>query len=130
MASEKQIAANRANSKRSTGPKTNSAKRRTSRNALRHGFARAVSLDDNLQSRVAEIVSILIGSDALPVKRAAAIGFAHAFAELLMIRDRRSKMGANMSALTDLELWRVAALDRYERRALTRRKRAEVELGI
>ena len=39
MASEKQIAANRANAKRSTGPKTAAGKLRSSRNAFRHGLS-------------------------------------------------------------------------------------------
>src|SRR5262245_13693746 len=39
MASERQIAANRRNAARSTGPRTASGKVRSSKNALRHGFA-------------------------------------------------------------------------------------------
>jgi hypothetical protein len=39
MASERQIAANRQNAKRSRGPKTEHGKARSSRNALRHGFS-------------------------------------------------------------------------------------------
>ena len=37
MATEKQIAANRANAKRSTGPVTEKGKQASSQNALRHG---------------------------------------------------------------------------------------------
>jgi hypothetical protein len=43
MATEKQIAANRKNAARSTGPRTMSGKKRSSKNALRHGLA--ASLD-------------------------------------------------------------------------------------
>jgi hypothetical protein len=39
MASEAQKAANRANAQRSTGPKTQNGKRKSSRNALRHGLS-------------------------------------------------------------------------------------------
>jgi len=38
MASEKQVAANRQNAKNSTGPRTEAGKRRSRRNALRHGL--------------------------------------------------------------------------------------------
>jgi len=38
MTSEKQIAANRRNSRRSTGPKTEAGKKKSSRNALKHGL--------------------------------------------------------------------------------------------
>src|SRR5262245_18512514 len=38
MATEKQLAANRQNAKNSTGPRTEAGKRRSRRNALRHGL--------------------------------------------------------------------------------------------
>jgi hypothetical protein len=39
MATERQIAANRRNARNSTGPRSSAGKRRTSRNAYRHGLA-------------------------------------------------------------------------------------------
>ncbi len=38
MASEKQIAANRQNARKSTGPKTDAGKQRSRQNAFRHGL--------------------------------------------------------------------------------------------
>ena len=38
MATDKQIAANRLNAKNSTGPRTDAGKRRSRRNAIRHGL--------------------------------------------------------------------------------------------
>src|SRR5215813_11734822 len=38
MTTEKQVAANRQNAKNSTGPRTEAGKRRSRRNALRHGL--------------------------------------------------------------------------------------------
>ena len=38
MATDKQIAANRQNAKNSTGPRTETGKRRSRRNAFRHGL--------------------------------------------------------------------------------------------
>jgi hypothetical protein len=40
MASQKQIEANRRNSRNSTGPRSASGKKRASRNAYRHGLSR------------------------------------------------------------------------------------------
>ena len=38
MATQRQIAANRANARKSTGPRTEAGKRRAKRNALTHGL--------------------------------------------------------------------------------------------
>jgi hypothetical protein len=42
MASERQIAANRRNARKSTGPRSAAGKKRASRNATRHGFAAGI----------------------------------------------------------------------------------------
>jgi hypothetical protein len=43
MATERQIAANRLNARKSTGPRSNATKKRASRNAYRHGLASSVA---------------------------------------------------------------------------------------
>jgi hypothetical protein len=43
MASERQIAANRLNAQKSTGPKSDSGKKRSSKNAYRHGLSVPIS---------------------------------------------------------------------------------------
>ena len=45
MATEKQIAANRQNAKYSTGPRTERGKRRSRRNAIRHGLMAETVID-------------------------------------------------------------------------------------
>jgi uncharacterized membrane protein len=45
MATDKQFAANRQNAKHSTGPKTNCGKRRSRRNAIRHGLTAETVID-------------------------------------------------------------------------------------
>jgi hypothetical protein len=55
MASEQQIAANRRNAQKSTGPRSLEGKRCASRNAYRHGLAAAVG---NSRKSAAEIDSL------------------------------------------------------------------------
>src|SRR5258708_13745888 len=45
MATEKQIAANRQNARNSTGPRTERGKRRSRRNAIRHGLTAETVID-------------------------------------------------------------------------------------
>jgi len=55
MATEKQIAANRANAKRSTGPKTAAGKLKSSRNAYRHGLSGPLLSDPATSAKVDRI---------------------------------------------------------------------------
>ena len=62
MASDKQIAANRRNAQKSTGPKTLAGKRKCRRNALRHGLTAETVIDvfenvDDYQSFEAAILA-------------------------------------------------------------------------
>ncbi|HVX67047.1 MAG TPA: hypothetical protein VHA11_10615 [Bryobacteraceae bacterium] len=60
MPTDKQLRANRANSKKSTGPKTPEGKAAASENALRHGFrARAVVLPEEDRSEYLELLAAL-----------------------------------------------------------------------
>jgi hypothetical protein len=61
VATEKQIAANRANAKRSTGPKTVTGKLVSSRNAYRHGLSCPLPLDPAMSEKVDAIARALIG---------------------------------------------------------------------
>ena len=65
MATEKQIAANRANAKRSTGPKTAAGRAKSSRNAYRHGLSCDLPLEDlALRVRVNSIAEALLADQA------------------------------------------------------------------
>ena len=58
MASERQLAANRANAKKSTGPRTSAGKQRTAQNAIRHGLlAQAVVLPGESLERFSHLLS-------------------------------------------------------------------------
>jgi hypothetical protein len=130
MASEKQIAANRANAKRSTGPKTLAGKMASSRNAFRHGLSGPLRLDPVTADKVDAIAYALAGEEANEDQLTSATGFAQAQFELLRIRATRTELTQNTRLDNTQELRRIAALDRYERYGLTKRRRASNNLRL
>jgi hypothetical protein len=131
MATEKQIRANRANAQRSTGPRTAAGKLISSRNAYRHGLSRPMPLDLPSAAEVNFIALELAGEHATAARLASAADFATAQMELLRIHAIRSDQFAkvDLSDSSNLrEIERLAALDRYERYGLTKRRRASKEL--
>jgi hypothetical protein len=62
MATERQIAANRANAKRSTGPKTRGGRRRASQNAYVHGLAGQRPIEPDLIARVEQAAREIVQS--------------------------------------------------------------------
>jgi hypothetical protein len=123
MASEKQIAANRANAKRSTGPKTVAGKRNSSGNALRHGLSKPLPADALTIEAIGAIAcAVAIGDESAKE----AIEFARSELDLRRIRQVRKEYLSGLApGLPDGPgLQRLAALDRYERMALAKSRRA------
>ena len=130
MTTARQLAANRSNARASTGPKTAAGKARSARNALRHGLAVAVRSDPALAVD-AEALAKAIAGDHADADR---ITLANEIAEtqISLVRARRARLKAIESALTDFRGGerplsaehdkQLERLDRYERRALSRRK--------
>ena len=132
MATDKQITANRANAKRSTGPKTTAGKLKSSRNAYRHGLSCSLRLDQLTSARAAAMAQALIGEDPNEEKLGSAGEFAAAQLELQQIRSLRADLMAKVDLhQPDLrEIQRLVALDRYERYAHTKRRRGSGEVLI
>ena len=62
MATDKQIAANRLNAKKSTGPRTAEGKAKSSRNGVRHGLlAKSVVLQSESQERFEALLAQFVG---------------------------------------------------------------------
>jgi hypothetical protein len=131
MATEKQIAANRANAKRSTGPKTAAGRARSSRNAYRHGLSLPLN-DPALLARADAMMQVLlVGEEPIDQNTTAAAEFAEAQMKLLQIRKVRLDMLAELERQChdQQNFSRLVALDRYERLAHTKRRRASEKLS-
>jgi hypothetical protein len=183
MATDAQRAANRANARKSTGPRTRAGKARVANNARRHGFNRRVAADPAFAGEIEPLARRICGLGVAPAKREAADPvvtlklllarrIAEAQVDLNRVRRARHALIANALADPNYRSWRgnrariemlaqvgellklgvpvpdemvrafnhrhdgvlkhvlvladhvaeLRALDRYERRALSRRK--------
>ena len=154
MTSERQIAANRRNAHKSTGPKSRNGKRRSARNARTHGLAEPIAaraeyarLIDELANKIAcerpsaleRIYARAIAECEVELRRVLCVRIGlieqarvHAGPEDLLI-DRSQPEGSFGSATKNLYhdaeairrlLPDLAKISRYERRAAARRDRA------
>jgi hypothetical protein len=90
MASERQIAANRRNARKSTGPRSGAGRKRASRNAYRHGLTLSISSTAAFAKQLDKLVHKIAGDteDEIVLERARAV----AQAELELVRLRRAKV--------------------------------------
>jgi hypothetical protein len=122
MASKLQIEANRKNAKKSRGPKSAAGKMRSSRNALRHGLARTQASKVSAPDSLANLISAYLGDSATA---GAFAEIARAKADLIRVREVRISMLADfLKSLQDATVKKLRDLDRYERAALAKQKRA------
>jgi hypothetical protein len=148
--SERRRAANRRNAQASTGPRTADGKARVAQNARRHGLNVAVVRDPVLV-RAIEALAQAIGaslpnggragdpSAPMPEPRYRYLVRCIAETQIEVVRARRARQRITIAMLAGIEasatraapapspaelIGQRAAIDRYERRALSRRKRA------
>jgi hypothetical protein len=120
MISAAKLAANRANAKRSTGPRTAAGKRRSSQNARRHGLSGPLS--PAAEWTIAEFARMV----AHPQPHLQALATQVAVAQHALDRARKARddllSRAEAGETSPDHIWRLEAIDNYERRARTRRK--------
>lgn len=141
MTSENKISTNRANAKASTGPKSAGGKSRASKNALRHGLNLSIAADPVLNAQANSLARDIAGQGATADMRELARLIAEARVDLMRIPQARQELYRKYSALqktnisnidsTQVKLFaacisdlthQLTSIDRYERRALSRRK--------
>jgi hypothetical protein len=131
---------NQHNARANSGPKSATGKTRSSVNARRHGLAVPIWSDATLAAEATELAKHIAGAAASAGVMAHAIEVADA--QIEVIRVRRWRLDLMRQHLSDLEdsdgpdlkckkalivadlAPRLQSLDRYERRAVSRRNRA------
>jgi hypothetical protein len=143
MTSECKTDANRENARQSTGPRTSRGKARARRNAVRHGLGSVKFGDGGLSEKVERIAKMISKDDTDPFQYEQAIIIAESQVLVARVRaarlaaiERMRKSAVENSAIDSIPdkgddvdslcaaLPQLLGLERYEQRALSRRRRA------
>ena len=134
--SERKVISNRKNAQKSTGPRSELGRLRSRRNALRHGLAIAIGSDPSFSKDVESLATTLASGHAGQVVQEFARQVAEAHLDLVRIRQLRADRLVAVVGNPDAKLEdyselneNLAQLERYERRAFSRRKRALLALS-
>ena len=124
MATEKQIAANRRNAQRSTGPRSAAGKHISSRNAFRHGLSLAPD-DDASRVQIDQLTHAIVQKEPT-IELSDAHEWASAHFELHRVKRVKAALLANLDlgAIDFRHLKDIVAADRYAARAQTKRRKA------
>jgi hypothetical protein len=125
VTSERQLAANRRNAVRGTGPRTRAGKERSRGNALQHGLSANLAVYRRASSETEDLARLIAGDRPHASARIYAREAASAELDLLAVRAVRAKLVESLAANSSEEAAKaILNLDRYERRAFAKRNRA------
>jgi hypothetical protein len=131
MTSERKTISNRRNAQKSTGPRSELGRLRSRRNALRHGLAIAIGSDPSFSEKIESLAKTLASGRGGQIVEEFARQVAEAHLDLVRIRQLKAERlaavfrnpEARLEDYSELDE-NLAQLERYERRAFSRRKRA------
>jgi len=123
VTSDKKISSNRKNAQKSSGPRSAAGKSRAARNALRHGLAIPVGAIPALRSDIETLALSIASASGKATATELSQQAAEAQLEILRVRKARAALLSADIDRDELNV-RLASLERYERRAFSRRKRA------
>jgi hypothetical protein len=125
MTTERKKEANRKNAKASTGPKTELGKSRVKENARRHGLSISIVSDSGRSAEIENLARRIAGKAAEANTIELARNIASAQIDLVRIRlARHDLLSRKLDAPEYLPGPELMKIDRYERRAFSRRKSA------
>jgi len=130
MASEKQIAANRMNAQKSSGPRSAAGKARARRNAIRHGLAVNFAKDPLAANAIEAMTKLLLqrGQSEQVARLVAAAEYSTNAVNAVRSKTAERLRDATEEGLSGspfkAALAKLRLLERYERKAVLLKKRA------
>ena len=103
MASERQIAANRRNARKSTGPRSGAGRKRASRNAYRHGLTLSITSTAAYAKQRDKLARKIAGNTDDAISLECALQIAQAELELARVRRAKVALIERASAFGELD---------------------------
>jgi hypothetical protein len=123
VTSDRMLSSNRKNAQKSSGPKTEAGRARAARNALNHGLAIPVQTIPELRKDIESLAMMIARASGEMTITQLSRQAAEAQLEIFRIRKVRAAILATDASCEERNA-KLSRLERYERRAFSRGKRA------